>query len=284
LSDPPRVLGVEHEFEVHAGAEKVDFRSLLPALTLDGRRLDPGDPNAVRCRWGGVVTADGKEAEIAIPPVVLRPGATSEVIDLLAAGRAALAAAFGAHDPELRLTGYSTHLSFEVPDRRVKRLARRFARAHGLDAILLIDRADSPGLLVRPRPNRLELGGEFVEGDDLRAALVFCSTAALALESAPRRDRPPPVRVSLERAVERYGWFVPRGAFGDHALESRESPVVCGRRVTTAGGHLADSWARIRALATTIWSPAELATVDVRVRDGSPLPFERSNGEAPAAT
>jgi hypothetical protein len=273
-----RVLGVEHEFEVRAGAEKVDFRLLLPKLSLDGRRLDPGDPNAVRCRWGGVVTADGREAEIAIPPVVLGPGATAEALDLLAAGRAALEAALAVHDPTLRLTGYSTHLSIEVPDRRVKRLARRFARVHTLDAILLVDRADSPGLLVRPRPNRLELGGEFVDGDDLRAALVFCTTAALALDSARRRDRPPEVRASIERAVERFGWFVARDAFGDHALESRNAPVRC-RRVTTAGARLADSWARTRPLAEQLWSADELALVDERVDGRTALPFERRADE-----
>jgi hypothetical protein len=283
VSTGTRLLGVEHEFEVHAGTDKVDFRLLLPTLTLDGRRLDPGDPNAVRCRWGGVITADGKEAEIAIPPVEAGPGSTQEVLDLLAAGRSALEAALSAHDPALRLTGYSTHLSVEVPDRQVKRLARRYARAYAVDTILLVDRADSPGLLVRPRPNRLELGGEFVDGDDLRSALVFCSTAVLALDSTPRRDRPSPVRASLERAVERYGWFVARSAFGEHALESRDAPVVCGRRVTTVGDHLVDSWERIRVLATTIWSPAELAAVDDRVGGRTDLPFERSTSGAPAA-
>jgi hypothetical protein len=283
VSTGARLLGVEHEFEVHAGSEKVDFRALLPKLDLDGRRLDPGDPNAVRCRWGGVITADGKEAEIAIPPVALRPGATQEVLDLLTAGRTALEGALSAHDPELRLTGYSTHLSFEVPDRRVKRLARRYARAYAVDTILLVDREDSPGLLVRPRPNRLELGGEFVDGDDLCAALVFCATAALALETAKRRERPPAVRTSLEHAVERYGWFVARGAFGDHALETRDSPVICGRRSTTAGAHLADSWAHVRSLAMARWSPVEVALVDDRVGGRSSLPFERSSSGAPAA-
>ena len=279
---PPRVLGAEHEFEVHAGSESVDFRTLLPELTLDGRRLDPGDPNAVRCRWGGVITADGKEAEIAIPPVELRPGAVGEVLDLLSVGRSALETALTAHDLSLRLTGYSTHLSVEVPDRRVKRLARRFARAYALDVILLVDRADSPGLLVRPRRNRLELGGEFVDGDDLGAALVFCSTAAIALERATRRDGPPPLLVRLERAVERYGWFVARTAFGGHALESRDAPVRSGRRATSAGDHLSESWARLRPLARGFWSPAELALVDERVAGRTRLPFERAPGRRAA--
>jgi hypothetical protein len=275
VSSTGRLLGVEHEFEVHAGAEKVDFTRVIRDLELDGRRLDPGDANAVRCRWGGVVTADGREAEIAIPPVALEPGATTAVLELLAVGRDALEGALLAHDPSLRLRGYSTHLSIEVPDRRVKRIARRFARTHALDAILLIDRTDSPGLLVRPRRNRLELGGEFVDGDDLRAALVFCSAAAFGLERDARRARPLQLRVTIDRAVERYGWFVGRGAFGDHGIETRDVPVRCRRGATTAGAHLAMAWASLRSIAAVQWSPEELALVDDRVGASSCLPFER---------
>ena len=161
-----RVAGVEHEFEVRRDGSPVDFPRILGELDLAGRRLDPGDPNAVRCAWGGVITSDGPEAEIAIPPVQVEPGATSTVLDLLRAGRSSLESALAANDPRLSLRGYSTHLSIEIPDRVVSRVAKQFARRLALEIILLIDAPDSPGLLVRPRRNRLELGGEFVDGDD----------------------------------------------------------------------------------------------------------------------
>jgi hypothetical protein len=71
---PAGLLGVEHEFTVHdvAGA-RLDFRSLIHRLPIAGARLDPGDPNAYRCSWGGVFTADGHEAELATPPIRQRP-------------------------------------------------------------------------------------------------------------------------------------------------------------------------------------------------------------------
>lgn len=63
------MVGLEHEFALWRGTDRLDFRTLVHEIGLDGRRLDPGDPNAYRCRWGGVITADGKEAELASPPV-----------------------------------------------------------------------------------------------------------------------------------------------------------------------------------------------------------------------
>src|SRR5262245_16486221 len=68
------LLGVEHEFVVRSAAEVVDFRDLIGGLRLPGRRLDPGDRFATRLSSGAVVTADGREAEIAIAPVPRVPG------------------------------------------------------------------------------------------------------------------------------------------------------------------------------------------------------------------
>ena len=53
-----RRMGIEHEFQLMDGATQLDARSLLGRLPIDGRRLDPGDPSAIRCSWGGVITAD----------------------------------------------------------------------------------------------------------------------------------------------------------------------------------------------------------------------------------
>ena len=56
--------GVEQEFAVRdAAGRAVDVREYIDAWPL-GRRLDPGDPHAARGGWGGVVTADGPEAEV----------------------------------------------------------------------------------------------------------------------------------------------------------------------------------------------------------------------------
>ena len=70
MSGPLMFAGVEREWRVvRRNGAAVDFRELVDRLPLDGRRLDPDDPHAHRCRWGGVVTADGREAEVATPPV-----------------------------------------------------------------------------------------------------------------------------------------------------------------------------------------------------------------------
>ena len=111
-SGPPRI-GIEHEFQVFDGERSVDARTVLPQLRIDGRRVDPGDRNASRCRWGGVITADGREAEIATPPVRLDPCAIDRVVDLADDGRRSLTAALGAG---YTLRGYSTHLNVELPD------------------------------------------------------------------------------------------------------------------------------------------------------------------------
>ena len=67
---PGGLLGLELEFSVRSRAGgPVHFGSLIHRLAMDGSALDPGDPNAYRCSWGGVITSDGAEAEIATPPV-----------------------------------------------------------------------------------------------------------------------------------------------------------------------------------------------------------------------
>ena len=53
------IIGLEHEYEIHCGGRQRDARQVLSALDLTGRRLDPGDPHAVRLGWGGIITADG---------------------------------------------------------------------------------------------------------------------------------------------------------------------------------------------------------------------------------
>ena len=94
--------------------------------------------------------------------------------------------------------------------------------------MLLIDRRDSPGLLVRPRPGQLELGGEYVSGARLRAAAAF---AAESTRAAVQRRTPPCLDVVLDAAVERYGWFVDRNAFGIDLYRDGRATVLRRARV-----------------------------------------------------
>jgi hypothetical protein len=57
---PGDLLGLELEFSVRSErGGQVHFGSLIHRIGLDGIALDPGDPNAYRCSWGGVITSDG---------------------------------------------------------------------------------------------------------------------------------------------------------------------------------------------------------------------------------
>jgi len=243
--EPASLLGVEQEYTVRLGREPVDFRWLAPTLPVAGRRVDPGDPLALRCAWGGVITADGAEAEIAIPPVPVRPGFTVAARGLVRTGLEELA---GAIPPEMRLEGYSTHVSVAMPDRLNDRVCRLFVRRFAPAMMLLTGRAETPGMLVRPRPSRTELGVEHVDGPLLAAASAFAvgaaraCAAAVAGDRAARRALPPALRARTEPAVRRYGTFVGSAAFGgdlyregrEAAMRTRTGRAVTGQQVLEA--------------------------------------------------
>src|SRR5690606_26367511 len=75
-------MGVEHEFRVVDRRGVVDFRRLVGTLEVGAGDLDPGDARARRLDSGALLTADGREAEIATPPVELRGGFSDALVDL----------------------------------------------------------------------------------------------------------------------------------------------------------------------------------------------------------
>jgi hypothetical protein len=107
------LVGLEHEFQLVDGSAPVDFRRLIHTLPIEGVRADPSDPNAYRCPWGGAITCDGAEAEIAIPPVEVRSGFVHRALEYSQHGEATLRELV----PSLHLDGYSSHIS--VSSRRV---------------------------------------------------------------------------------------------------------------------------------------------------------------------
>jgi hypothetical protein len=244
---PGGLLGLELEFSVRfQGGGRVHFGSLIHRLALDGSALDPGDPNAYRCSWGGVITADGAEAEIATPPVWTRPGFTGELQAWAETGKAALRHAV---PRGIELDGYSAHLSAAMPAKLNDPVCRLYAETFAADLMLLMDRADSPGLLVRPRPGRTELCGEFIHSETLPAAAAFVAGTTRVCAAAVRRRSaqtllPPRLDVRLARAVHRYGWYVDRNAFGaDLHAASRGAllPRASGGTIS-AQSHLELAW------------------------------------------
>lgn len=263
-------VGIEHEFRVlDEDGRQVDFGQIIHGLGIDGVRADPADPNAYRCSWGGVVTCDGREAELATAPVAVRPGFVEKVVASAHLGRTAIDSVL---PPDHRLEGFSTHLNVSVPARHSRRIALRYARTFAPPMMLLLDRRTSPGLLVRPRPGRLELGGEFVCGEPLRAAVAFAVGSALAA-----RTRIPGLVVEsrLEAAQERFGWYVDRTAFGgDLYAEGRHAELDGDRGVVTAGKHLCQAWALARSALGDRAGALDLVEADEVVAGTRPLPSE----------
>jgi hypothetical protein len=276
---PGGLLGLELEFTVRSGdGGRVHFGSLIPRLAVDGSTLDPGDPNAYRCSWGGVITSDGAEAEIATPPVRTRPGFTGELEAWARTGEAALRRVL---PRGIELDGYSAHLSAAMPDRLNDAVCRMYASTFAADLMLLMERADSPGLLIRPRPGRTELCGEFIDGAPLPAAAAFVagSTRACAAAVHSRSARallPPILDVRIARAVHRYGWYVDRKAFGAdlHAASRHSLLPTLSRGTISAQSHLELAWAAARQALADDAASADLQAADAMVTGALPLPAE----------
>jgi len=276
---PGGLLGLELEFSVRSGeGGRVHFGSLIHRLALDGSALDPGDPNAYRCAWGGVITSDGAEAEIATPPVRTRPGFAGQMLSWAETGEAELRRAVPAG---LGLTGYSAHFSAAMPDRLNEPVCQLYAQTFAAGLMLLMERADSPGLLIRPRPGRTELCGEYVAGEPLPAVAAFVAgstracAAAVSRRSA-RRLLPPGLQVRLAPAVHRYGWYVDRRAFGtDLHAASRGTllPRASGRTIS-AQSHLELAWATARQALAEDAADTDVRAADAMVAGSLPLPGE----------
>lgn len=284
---PAGLLGLELEFMARSReGSRIHFGSLIHRLALDGSALDPGDPNAYRCSWGGVITSDGAEAEIATPPVRTRPGFTAELQYWAERGRAALC---GAMPPGVELSGYSAHFSAAIPTSLNDRVCRLYAETFAVDLMLLMNRDDSPGLLVRPRPGRAELCGEFTGSPALTAAAAFVAGSTRACAASIRRRGartmlPPGLAVQLAPAVHRYGWYVDRRAFGpDLHGAGRQTllPLATGKTIS-AQSHLELAWAAARQALADDAAAADTLAAEAMVAGTLPLPAEQSQQEPPA--
>lgn len=279
----PLWLGLEHEFLVFGGGgHRLDFRTVIHGLGLGRPDLVPGDRNAYRLPTGSVVTADTTEAEIATPPIEVRPGFAARLDGWAAFERAALA---GRVAP-LTLGGESTHLNVALPrDVDADRVADLFATRFAPGLMLLMDRWTSPGLLVRPRPFRLELGGEYVTGSALRAATAYSVGATLACVAWLRHRRkvelPAALAMRLERGVLRYGWYVDRRAFGvDLYAHGRSTwlATVDDERMC-AQNHLERAWSVARRHVEPHADRVDLRDADDLVGGRGLLPVERLESE-----
>jgi hypothetical protein len=143
--------------------------------------------------------------------------------------------------------------------------------------MLLLDGRDSPGLLVRPRPGRLELCGEYVSADDRRAAAIFALGSTLSCLAESSRLGLPALRLRLRLGDQRYGWYVDRRAPGaDLYAAGRATPLMTIEGSTrSAGEHLAEAWAVARRHLVGRATRDEMDLVDRLVTGRAALPVER---------
>lgn len=274
---PPK-LGVEHEYGVVECGRQVDFGAQVDRDGLPGTPLHPTNTRAYQTDDGLLLLADGMVAEAATPPTLLEPGFAAALDAWSILGRERLEASL--HLGQAMIGG-STHLSIEVDHRLNEAICAQYPARFSVGLMLLMDNAMSPGLLVRPRPNRTELCGEFVVGARLRAAVAYAAGSVLAtqdhLVGQSGQPLPPAVHVAVEPARQRYGLYVDRSAFGpDLYADGRAATLhrMSGHRVS-AQDQLEAGWRCARAaLERRGVDASDLAAADAVVSGRLPLPCE----------
>lgn len=265
------LFGIEQEFYVLRDGTPVDFRTVIHGLRIDGLRVDPGDTNAYRCTEGYTLTADGTEAEFAVPPVIIEQGFIGA---LEAWSRRAERHLRGSLPPAFQLRGASTHLNISIPGRNPDQLAVDCIATIAPALMLLWEPRDAHGLFIRPRPGRLEFCGEYIDGPRLATVSAFLAAAVMQLANEPHSFRR--VVVRPRPAAERYGYELRRTAFGpDLYVLGRTTPLrsVDGS-IVTAGDLLADCWCTSKASARVLAHPQTVRLIDQIVAGELPLAGE----------
>jgi len=280
-------VGLEHEYVVRRDGETIDFRALIHHLGLEGEALDPGDHYAHRMPGGVVITCDDREAEVSTPPV---PLGSDFVVDL-DAWVAAATGSLVSRCAGLELEGCSTHFSVSAAESGAVRAAGLMARTFAPALMLMMDNTTSDGLLVRPRYERIEVGGDFVTGPGCRSTALMAAGAVLTCLAVARRERPkshlpPAVRVEIVPAQGRYGWYIDRRAFGPDLYERGRAAVLrrelWGR--ISAQDHLEAAWRIARRELLRVGVVDGLDEVDEIVAGRAPLPCEEPPDRHPPAS
>jgi len=275
----PVHVGLEREYCVFDAGRQVNFGALIHELSLGVRHLDPADPNAYWLPSGAAITCDGREAEVALPPTSLRPGFVHSIQARAAAAQRRLGALLPTGPV---MEGYSTHVSVSTPVELAERVALTYVRRFAPALMLVMNGRQTPGLLVRPRPGRTELCGEFVEQAWLRAAVAFAvgsSEACVQAISEPGRTitpLPPEIDIEPEPARVRYGWYIDRRSFGvDLHRNGRETRLrlVSGGTIS-AQRHLELAWDSARAALSGRATAEDTDAIDQMIAKELPLPGE----------
>ena len=286
LPGPAAIAGIEQEYGVRIDGSAVDFAELIDRVApRTAVRRVPHDPLARFLASGAVLTADSPQAEVATPPRHLGPGIAGRLADDALVGREHLLQRVRVKVPgpgRVELRGYSTHLNAACPGEMGWRVVHRYVRTFAPALMLLADRTESPGLLVRPRPDRLEAGTDFLQtrGDLVAATLFFLASTIRTWEDeladqlavlAPLDDG------LIVETWQRPGLFVDRAAFGDDLYRLGRSArlALADGGWERAGDRLDQAWGAVRSIAASFAAPDELAIVDELVEGRRPLLIER---------
>ena len=183
-----------------------------------------------------MLACDGQEAEFATVPIDYQGDGCLRLASEVTRCRVhMLKLLHSIGVPEVR--GYSTHLNISAPPGREWELATVISATIAPALILLMEARQSPGLLIRPRRGRLEIGSEYIDDtDQLAAAIVFLTgtVQAYLFDGLLWAQFP---RLSLKRWEEaniRPGIFLPHDAYS-------ESIYAYGRAANLElenGGHI----------------------------------------------
>ena len=287
---PAHIIGIEQEFEFFENGSQRDFRRYIHDIVpRHGQGYFQTGPFAYHLDNGLLVLCDGWEAEIAAPPVRLRTGILSSLPGLTGHYQSALT---GLIDRWSRRTcrtahirGFSTHFSAYCSTIDIDRLCAIYAQTMAPAMMMLTDLRTSPGLLVRPRNRRFEIGCEYVPPTDhLIAAATFFVAGFLAVwQAVLNRDlHEIPCWFDadrLERPQQRYGYYVDRAAFGSDLYgHGRKARLICrnGSRVS-AQEVLRRCWAFARPTLCGVATEEEIELVTRFVEGRRKLPLELAN-------
>jgi hypothetical protein len=286
----PRV-GLEAEFCVFVQENAIDFAQLLPALA----KLEPHFPffshrDACYLSTGAQFSSDTSFAEIAMPPERLEAGGIEQLVGGFVAHRNRLRALLSRHfssKPVVRLEGHSIHINLSAEPDSGWHLCRLLAQTAAPAYTLLTERAVSGGLILRPRPNRVEICADYLpDARYLRAALAYICGTYLAIQSAfsrgylgdipvwvhPENVATPQVRSGIQFSRLSFG-----GELHTRGRKARLTGQIAGKgNVALSAQNILEAYAefakeRIAALA----SPEDLAALYSLVRGRQPLEIER---------
>lgn len=279
-------MGVEIEYATTVDGRPQPFAEILPALAaLPGANLK--DDGSRRFWWpdGLRLMADGHYAEIASPPERVSTHTAEELCDSTAWAERRLRALLMQQERRtgatMAIEPYSCHYNVgSAPFADGWAVARRVACAFGPLLALITSRPPVMGIIVRPRPGRIEIVGDLVAdpGQFRAACLIVWGAVALALQEdagSAVADLPTLPADSLVPARTRPGLRLtlpPLDAASIASLSKLLLPLSSGGRLEL-GEWAARCWSSLRSMVAAAFGSAETARVDGFVDFSRPTAF-----------